>query len=203
MSLGRYLSPEPLLQNPNWVMSELRHGFQVPTYGYARNNPMRYVDSTGLDAYVYDRMPWEGVFGHAGVAVEPVCRGDLTCRASVPVTSYDFFCGPWANGASSAGARCLYLPQQGTVFSQTQTVGDLAQGVQGRQYRVTVVPMSCEDTAALSDRLRSSTTSPPTYNAIANNCRDFVRSMVGSTCPPFYSPSNIPAGANGGPGRRF
>jgi RHS repeat-associated protein len=47
-STGRYLSPEPLLQSPNWVTSELSQGHQVPAYAYARNNPMMNVDPTGL-----------------------------------------------------------------------------------------------------------------------------------------------------------
>jgi RHS repeat-associated protein len=45
---GRYLSPEPLLQDPDWVMSELQSGYQVPAYSYARNNPIAYTDPTGL-----------------------------------------------------------------------------------------------------------------------------------------------------------
>ena len=46
----RYLSPEPLLQEPDWVAGQLRSGHQVPTYSYARNNPIAYSDSTGLYA---------------------------------------------------------------------------------------------------------------------------------------------------------
>jgi hypothetical protein len=45
--LVSYLSPEPLLQSPKWVRSELVGGHQVPTYAYARNNPVAYVDPTG------------------------------------------------------------------------------------------------------------------------------------------------------------
>lgn len=48
MSLGRYLSPEPLLQDPRWVASELRRGRQVPAYAYAGNNPIANVDPNGL-----------------------------------------------------------------------------------------------------------------------------------------------------------
>jgi hypothetical protein len=46
---GRYLSPEPLLQSPSWVASQLRSGRQVPSYSYALNNPVRYVDRDGLE----------------------------------------------------------------------------------------------------------------------------------------------------------
>jgi hypothetical protein len=43
-----YLSPEPMLQSPNWVQGEVGGGFSTPTYSYARNNPVRYTDPTGL-----------------------------------------------------------------------------------------------------------------------------------------------------------
>jgi RHS repeat-associated protein len=45
---GRYLSPEPLLQSPEWVATQIRLGRQTPTYSYAANNPVRLTDSTGL-----------------------------------------------------------------------------------------------------------------------------------------------------------
>jgi hypothetical protein len=45
---GRYLSPEPLLQDPSWVRNELEDGHQAPAYSYARNNPVSYSDPTGL-----------------------------------------------------------------------------------------------------------------------------------------------------------
>ena len=44
----KYLSPEPLLQNPNWVMIQTYLGHQVPAYAYARNNPVSNTDPTGL-----------------------------------------------------------------------------------------------------------------------------------------------------------
>ncbi len=45
---GRYLSPEPMLQYPTWVMSELQSGFQVPAYAYACTNPIGNGDPDGL-----------------------------------------------------------------------------------------------------------------------------------------------------------
>jgi len=46
---ARYLSPEPLLQDPNYVARMAAAGYSVPTYSYALNNPVRYVDRNGLD----------------------------------------------------------------------------------------------------------------------------------------------------------
>lgn len=41
--MGRYLSPEPMLQEPGWVLAEASGGYAVPTYAYARNNPLAYT----------------------------------------------------------------------------------------------------------------------------------------------------------------
>ncbi|MEW5741188.1 MAG: RHS repeat-associated core domain-containing protein [Myxococcota bacterium] len=46
-STGRYLSPEPMLQDSLWVRQMARAGMQVPTYAYAANNPLMYVDPDG------------------------------------------------------------------------------------------------------------------------------------------------------------
>lgn len=45
--MSRYLSPEPLLQDPAYVSAMAERGMSVPTYAYALNNPQRYVDPDG------------------------------------------------------------------------------------------------------------------------------------------------------------
>jgi RHS repeat-associated protein len=44
---GRYLSPEPLLQNPRSVALASSLGLQMGPYAYAGNNPVRYGDADG------------------------------------------------------------------------------------------------------------------------------------------------------------
>ncbi len=47
-SIGRYLQPEPLMQNPRATASYARAGIQINPYGYAASNPLRYYDFDGL-----------------------------------------------------------------------------------------------------------------------------------------------------------
>jgi RHS repeat-associated protein len=58
--VGRYLSPEPMLGEPEWVISEAREGHAPNSYGYARNSPIQWIDPTGRattsDQYVRLRL---------------------------------------------------------------------------------------------------------------------------------------------------
>ncbi|MCA2978706.1 MAG: hypothetical protein INH37_10505 [Myxococcaceae bacterium] len=52
---GRYLSPEPLLQDPLYVLGEHLAGFTTPSYAYARNNPPHFIDPNGLEVVLVDQ----------------------------------------------------------------------------------------------------------------------------------------------------
>ena len=46
---GGRLSLEPLLRSPEYLRTMAHSGFVVPTYAYAANNPVHYVDRDGRD----------------------------------------------------------------------------------------------------------------------------------------------------------
>lgn len=47
--MTRWLTPEPLLREPLHVLGEHLSAHATPTYAYARNSPIAYVDPDGLD----------------------------------------------------------------------------------------------------------------------------------------------------------
>ncbi|WP_141323142.1 RHS repeat-associated core domain-containing protein [Myxococcus sp. AB025B] len=47
-SIGRYLQPEPILQNPIFVQKRALEGMSVPAYAYANNNALYFTDTNGL-----------------------------------------------------------------------------------------------------------------------------------------------------------
>ena len=46
--IRRYLSPEPLLQDPQFVLARAGGGISTPTYAYGSNNPIAFTDPDGL-----------------------------------------------------------------------------------------------------------------------------------------------------------
>ncbi|WP_223759271.1 RHS repeat domain-containing protein [Myxococcus sp. RHSTA-1-4] len=50
--IGRYLQPEPMLKEPEWVKGQAFRGFTAPAYAYANNNPLHFVDPDGNNILV-------------------------------------------------------------------------------------------------------------------------------------------------------
>jgi hypothetical protein len=46
--VSRYLSPEPLLQVPQYALWMAKQGLSTPTYAYAGNDPLGLIDPDGL-----------------------------------------------------------------------------------------------------------------------------------------------------------
>lgn len=121
---GGYLSPEPLLQSSVYVRQMAQSGMSVPTYSYAANNPLRYVDATGLapgdwfpspEAAARDAFGWidQNQFGlssmgEVGTNIYPIPAGLGPLEPNTPGYSYD---PPVPLGGRSGG----YLPSSPTA----------------------------------------------------------------------------------------
>lgn len=131
---GSYLSPEPMLQSPTFTTSMAARGMQVPTYAYAANNPLRYVDPNGLDYLIFNgsAVTWvytQGRFGEPTGATksfpaasgggalhdEPTSPGhyytraaDHLQRSSMRHPEGDWGGDPWALHAADLATRLVY-----------------------------------------------------------------------------------------------
>ncbi len=111
-STGRYLSPEPLLQNPNWVALQLEMGRQVPAYSYALNNPIANVDRNGLApgaAAIPFFTPWSPVAAAA-------TAGWGTAAASVGATAAGAGLVAGVFAAAGAGIGMFHDPPAGIPY---------------------------------------------------------------------------------------
>jgi RHS repeat-associated protein len=87
---GRYLQPEPYLQNPKMVLAMGRSGQSRPTYSYAANNPIHHSDPDGKIPYT----PLCLVFATVAILGSEYSRGPhhndkmLHCISSAYISSY-------------------------------------------------------------------------------------------------------------------
>jgi RHS repeat-associated protein len=172
-SIGRYLQPEPLHQDPKWVRRVASMGFSPPVYSYAGNNPLARFDSNGLDAFII-RKPGSGLIEHWGVAVEVYCHSENTCDPERPVQRYDYSC---SKVNTSATWQCVFGFPDGKFHDKSPKVTPLKDTlIPGNS--VEVIPLSCEDSAAAVERVCGQLRSVPQYNILFNNCQQFVWTVV-------------------------
>ena len=104
---GRYLSPEPMLQSPVYLRRMAQAGLQVPTYAYALNNPIGYVDRNGLDPVAGAAVGAEvGSFaGPAGAAIGAAVGAVAGTAGAAAVTAAIVNAPPinWAGTEPGAG----------------------------------------------------------------------------------------------------
>lgn len=100
-STGRYLSPEPLLQNPTYVRRMAQSGLSVPVYSYAANNPIRNTDPTGLyvSGQPYPETPTEAAATAAVLAYPPAAAAAVGLVVGAAIGYF----GPWDPWAYARG----------------------------------------------------------------------------------------------------
>lgn len=144
------------------------------TYVYAANNPVRYIDPTGLDVYLVN---CGGYVGHTDVVVENACYGPESNPNRSTVGGGFWF----ERYPSSRRFQCIYLvPGAWRPWPNESRVGEIAGPDINRCDSLVVnhIPLSCEETAAAYDRLRATQASPPPYGALVNNCHDVAQSIA-------------------------
>ncbi|WP_395843825.1 RHS repeat-associated core domain-containing protein [Archangium violaceum] len=82
-SIGRFLQPEPLLQDPQFSVDFAQKGYGVLPYSYAGNNPVRYTDPNGREMIIDDVIMLP-VAIPAAILTWAVCELTNTCPWSRP-----------------------------------------------------------------------------------------------------------------------
>lgn len=84
---GRYLSPEPMLVRPDFVLSSASEGSATPSYAYANNNPLKNTDPTGLYSVVGSCANWSRALALAKTWAGCVGGRQLACNCQDTLAS--------------------------------------------------------------------------------------------------------------------
>jgi RHS repeat-associated protein len=111
VSAGRWVSPEPLLKNPAWVVSQAAWGMHVSAYAYALNNPIANVDPNGLSpgAAGFYFTPWS-----AAAAAATTGWGAAAVSVGATAAGAGVVAGVFA--AANAGIGMFHDPPAGIPF---------------------------------------------------------------------------------------
>ncbi len=97
---GRYLSPEPMLQSPEFVRSSALGGTAVATYVYTANNPLSKIDPSGLFVKKGECALWDRAIEYArrmaGCDRQNQCNPQNECQQKIAECT----------GKNAGGAGC-------------------------------------------------------------------------------------------------
>jgi uncharacterized protein RhaS with RHS repeats len=137
---GRYLEPDPL---------GLVDGASV--YGYARQNPGRYIDPRGEDTYLAIFPDAARGYGHIGISTDLGGGAEQT---------EGYYC-------SQEGLSC-FLGAPGEVRPDNMSFAT----------SVILIPMSPQKTAQVQNCIDRRRDNPGQYNLIGRSCVDFARDCL-------------------------
>jgi RHS repeat-associated protein len=175
-SLGRFMSPDPIIMNDLRMINPQRWN----KYAYVINNPLILTDPTGKDAAYVNFNGMANGFGHAG----------LLSIHSDGTASYSRF-GPQSGGGSVYGAGQVRttsmpnvqfgadgLPTQASYDALKQAAAQF-EGVDPSTVGIDYFKTSDSETANLDQYIQtrqaaSNAGKIPNYNVIGNNCANYA-----------------------------
>ena len=143
---GRYIQADPL---------GLVDGASV--YGYALQNPGRYVDPLGLDAFISISDSAVAGFGHIGISDNP----------NQTYGHYTRETGKFWNDAKRRVRSCCSMVEGNILPDDMSTVT-----------RMLRISLSAEDTHRLNQCINRRRQEAQPYNVLTNSCADFVRECL-------------------------